>query len=241
MLEIECKRECKRWHERRYERRHGKRHGRRYGRRRGSKCERTYEGNNTGFGITDKFIVKAFEIPFIVVPSDIDEESLKLAGNPWDKAEKLALAKAQNVAEKVKAQNVAQNVEGKVQNRLILGADTIVVLDGVIFGKPKDRHEAYSMLKSLSGRYHEVITGIAVINAQNGFYKTAHEKTKVFFINITDDDIWAYISTGEPEGKAGAYAIQGKGALFIKKIEGCYTNVVGLPMVLVSSLLKEFS
>lgn len=180
-------------------------------------------------------------IPFIVVPSDIDEESLKLAGNPWDKAEKLALAKAQNVAEKVKAQNVAQNVEGKVQNRLILGADTIVVLDGVIFGKPKDRHEAYSMLKSLSGRYHEVITGIAVINAQNGFYKTAHEKTKVFFINITDDDIWAYISTGEPEGKAGAYAIQGKGALFIKKIEGCYTNVVGLPMVLVSSLLKEFS
>jgi len=172
-------------------------------------------------------LLKQWGIPFRVMPSDIDEEDLKLPGKPWEKAEKLALAKAENVAVKVK-------------NGLVLGADTIVVLDNVIFGKPKDCHEAYNMLKSLSGKYHEVITGVAIVNAGNGHYKTAHEKTKVFFISADDTDIYAYINTGESEGKAGAYAIQGKGALFVEKIEGCYTNVVGLPLVLINNLLKEF-
>ncbi len=173
-------------------------------------------------------LLEQWGIPFKVIPSDLDEESLKLPGNPWEKAEKLALEKAKSVAE-------------KVEKGLVLGADTIVVLDNKIFGKPKDHHEAYDMLKSLSGKYHEVITGVAIVNAGNGHYKTAYEKTKVFFIPATDNDICAYINTGEPEGKAGAYAIQGKGALFIEKIEGCYTNVVGLPLVLISKLIKEFS
>ncbi|HHY23891.1 MAG TPA: septum formation inhibitor Maf [Clostridiaceae bacterium] len=172
-------------------------------------------------------LLEQWGIPFRVLPSDVDEESLKLPGTPWEKAEKLALAKAKSVAL-------------KVEKGLVLGADTIVVLDNVIFGKPKDRYEAYHMLKSLSGKYHEVITGVAIVKAENGLYKTAHEKTKVFFIPATDTDIRAYINTGEPEGKAGAYAIQGKGALFIEKIEGCYSNVVGLPLVLINKLLKEF-
>lgn len=172
-------------------------------------------------------LLKQWGIPFRVLPSDIDEESLNLSGTPWEKAEKLALAKAKSVAI-------------KIENGLVLGADTIVVLDNTIFGKPKDNHDAYNMLESLSGKYHEVITGVAIVNAANDFHKTAHEKTKVFFTPVTDTDIRRYIDTGEPRGKAGAYAIQGKGALFIEKIEGCYTNVVGLPLVLINKLLKEF-
>ncbi|NSW89502.1 MAG: septum formation inhibitor Maf [Firmicutes bacterium] len=172
-------------------------------------------------------LLEQWGIPFTVIPCDLNEENIKLSGDPGEKVEKLALVKAENVAKKI----------GK---GLVIGADTIVVLDNAIFGKPKNDLDAYNMLKKLSGKCHEVLTGVAVVNSENGVYKTAHEKTKIYFTHISDMEIWTYINTGEPKDKAGAYAIQGKGALFIERIEGCYTNVVGLPLVLVKRMLKEF-
>ncbi|HOJ11434.1 MAG TPA: Maf family protein [Clostridiales bacterium] len=172
-------------------------------------------------------LLKQAGIPFLVVPGEVNEESLNLEGEPEKQAEKSALIKALDVAE-------------KFGTGLVLGADTIVVFDNQIYGKPGDKKHAYNMLKSLQGRIHHVITGIAIVDASTGVYKTAHEKTSVYFTSLNDDEIWSYINSGEPFGKAGAYAIQGKGALFVEKIDGCYTNVVGLPLLRVKKLLEEF-
>lgn len=166
-------------------------------------------------------------IPFRVQPSSVDEEKLKLKGSPGEKAMCLALAKAMDVA-------------GKIGDGLVLGADTIVVVDNEIFGKPADDREAFRMLSRLSGRDHLVITGIALVDAGKGVQKTAYETTRVFFAFLSDDEINAYIRTGEPRGKAGAYAVQGLGALLVDRIEGCYSNVVGLPLMRLRRLLEEF-
>jgi septum formation protein len=117
----------------------------------------------------------------------------------------------------------------------VLAADTIVTLDNQILGKPSDHADAARMLRLLSGRTHRVITGIALISATST--QVAVETTAVTFLPLTDDDIAAYIATGEPMDKAGAYAIQGCAARWIPRIEGDYFNVVGLPISLVSSLL----
>lgn len=172
-------------------------------------------------------LLKQWGIPFRVVSSNIDEESLQFEGDPWERAEKLALTKAINTADKVKS-------------GLILGADTIVVLNNIIYGKPNNADDAYNMLKSLRDKCHEVITGVAVVNGANGFHKTAHEVTKILFTAYDENDISNYLKTGEFEGKAGGYAIQGMGSSFVKEIQGCYTNVVGLPFITVKRLLNEF-
>jgi len=134
----------------------------------------------------------------------------------------------------------AMDVAEKVKEGLVLGADTIVVLDDTIFGKPKDDNDALKMLKGLNGREHLVITGIALVNACNGQVKSGYEVTRVLFDTLADSELIAYINSGEPEGKAGAYAIQGMGALLVKELKGCYFNVVGLPIVLLKSLLRDF-
>jgi septum formation protein len=119
---------------------------------------------------------------------------------------------------------------------LVLGADTTVVVDGEILGKPVDAGDAARMLRMLSGRTHRVITGVAVVSASRT--EVAAEVTAVKFLTLSEEEISAYVATGEPMDKAGAYAIQGRAAKWIPRIEGDYFNVVGLPLALVSSLLE---
>ena len=117
----------------------------------------------------------------------------------------------------------------------VLGADTTVALDDLILGKPESPADAARMLRLLSGRTHRVLTGVALVTATST--EVAAEVTAVQLLTLTDEEIDAYIATGEPMDKAGAYAIQGRAARWIPRIEGCYFNVVGLPIALVSSLL----
>ena len=160
---------------------------------------------------------------FRVLPVDVEEEK----GQQLDATE-LVLCNAGR-----KASAGARQSEGLPA----LGADTVVWLEGDILGKPKDIEEARFMLKRLSGRCHEVLTGIAF--AWQGKVWTAAESTKVFFAEPSSSVIDAYIATGEPLDKAGAYGIQGKAAAFIKYIEGSYSNVVGLPLYRTVELAKE--
>ena len=133
-----------------------------------------------------------------------------------------------------KGQSVVPNGTG---DDVVIAADTIVLLDNMILGKPKDREEAFEMLRNLSGRTHEVLTGVAVF--YKGKKKVAVEKTIVKFRKLTDREIQDYVKTGEPLDKAGAYGIQGRGAIFINSIEGCYNNVVGLPLTRLYTLFAE--
>lgn len=162
---------------------------------------------------------------FRVIPSDFDESLVPSELAPPEHVLYSALMKARDVA-------------ANFPDSLVIGADTIVVIDEVILGKPADDADAARMLKLLSGRTHEVYTGIAVV--QDGIERAEVECTAVNFRELTDDVISRYIASGEPMDKAGAYAIQGKGAVLIKSIAGCYPNVVGLPLYELSRLLMEF-
>ena len=120
---------------------------------------------------------------------------------------------------------------------VVIGADTIVVLDGQVYGKPDDVNDARRILHQLSGKEHQVITGIAIV--RSGKVWTDFVTTTVKFAHMTAEQIERYLATGEPMGKAGAYAIQGIGALFVEGIHGCYTNVVGLPLNKLSDVLRK--
>jgi septum formation protein len=121
-------------------------------------------------------------------------------------------------------------------NALILGADTIVLLDEEVLGKPQDAADAARMLRLLSGRSHQVITGVCLAKGRER--QRAAEVTFVRFITLSDEEIEAYVATGEPLDKAGAYAIQGRAGRWVPRIHGCYFNVVGLPLALVSSMIE---
>lgn len=153
----------------------------------------------------------------VVVPGEMPQETVR----------RLAMQKAHNVREKVD------------KSCIILAADTVVSIDDKILGKPCDEEEAYLMLKNLSGRYHQVYTGFAIIDTETGTEISDFECTKVKFKDLTKDEILAYIRSGEPMDKAGAYGIQELGALFIEGIEGDYFNVVGLPLCKLGKILKE--
>lgn len=123
---------------------------------------------------------------------------------------------------------------------IVLGADTTVVIDGMKLGKPADEEDARRMLRRLSGRWHEVLTGVAFLRkGEETRWLVSHETTRVSFASISEDEIDWYVATREPMDKAGAYAVQGRAALFIEKIEGDYWNVVGLPVRLVYRLMQE--
>jgi septum formation protein len=126
-----------------------------------------------------------------------------------------------------------------LRSLVVLGADTTVTLDTHILGKPESAEDAARMLRLLSGRTHRVVTGVALVSATR--QQVAAEVTAVQFLTLSERDIQAYIATGEPTDKAGAYAIQGRAARWIPRIEGCYFNVVGLPIALVSTLLEAHS
>ncbi|MBZ4670913.1 MAG: hypothetical protein JG769_1217 [Oscillospiraceae bacterium] len=163
-----------------------------------------------------KLIFPQFEI----FPADVDETLP--AGLPAEKC-------AEYLAEKK-----AKKVSGQFPDALVIGCDTIVVCKDKILGKPMDKDEAFNMLSFLSGKIHKVITGVCI--CFNGETKVFSEITEVEFYPLSDTEITSYIETGEPFDKAGAYGIQGKGALFVKGICGDFFNVVGLP---VSRLKKE--
>ena len=133
-----------------------------------------------------------------------------------------------------KARYAAQSVDGP---NLIIAADTLVYIDGEPVGKPRDEDDAGNMLRRLSGRTHKVYTGVALIN--DGMEITGSEETDVYFRKISDREIDAYIKTGEPMDKAGAYGAQGLGAIFIEKINGDFFNVMGLPLNRLSIMLAE--
>lgn len=138
------------------------------------------------------------------------------------------------------AQTKAQTVAKKVSAGLVLGADTVVVIGAEILGQPRDDEDARRMLQLLNGQWHEVLTGVALMRpGQKSQVLVNHETTRVRFCEISADEIDWYVSTGEPRGKAGAYAIQGRGALFIAGIQGDYFNVVGLPVRLVYEMFRQ--
>jgi septum formation protein len=144
------------------------------------------------------------------------------------------------------AQEKAVSVSRSFRHDVVLGADTLVVVDGMILGKPNAVPEAAQMLRLLSGRSHEVVTGVCLVGPLNGeratdrVVKTSSESTRVSMTDLSERDIADYVATGEPMDKAGAYAIQGIAARWIPRIEGDYSNVVGLPVALVWKMLKEF-
>lgn len=170
-------------------------------------------------------ILKTLNVNFDVIPSVCDEQVEKCS--PVDTVIKLSKNKALNVEKRIN------------DKKIIIAADTIVYCKGLILGKPKSMDDAFKMLKLLSGTSHEVITGLCIIDCRNNKILSDFEKTTVYFDELSDDDIRSYIATGEPMDKAGAYGIQGMGGLFVKKIEGCYFNVVGLPVNKLYGMLRK--
>ena len=171
-------------------------------------------------------LLKVLGLNFRVVPSDAPEDH--------------SLESDFQAIVKKNARNKGMAVAQKYPESLIISADTIVVLGRQIMGKPKTEQEAFRMLKALSGQTHEVYTGLSLIFKK--YERTALDAvcTKVRFRPLSEEEIWAYINTGEPFDKAGGYGIQGQGALLVDGIEGCYYNVVGLPLARLFTMLTEF-
>jgi len=170
-------------------------------------------------------LLQKLGVLFSVQPSDFDEKLVK-HGNPAEFARLCALGKALDVAM-------------RLQEGIVLGADTVVVLDGKVFGKPKSAVDAHRMLKRFSGKTHAVFTGIALVNAKTKERSSAVDKSKVKFKKLSKQAIGDYIASGECFGKAGAYAIQGKGAMLIEGYEGSFSNIVGLPLEKLKPMLDK--
>ncbi|MEK6794210.1 MAG: nucleoside triphosphate pyrophosphatase [Spirochaetota bacterium] len=166
-------------------------------------------------------------IEHIVYPVDVDEERYFAEPKRYRTTIRaLALAKAKAASAHCK-------------DALVIGADTVVYSQGRIYGKPSDADDARMTLRSLSGRKHIVATGVGVIDTESGVERTAVAESEVYFNRLTCADIEWYLMSGEPMERAGAYAIQGRGAVLIRKIAGSYSNIVGLPLELVVSMLRS--
>lgn len=167
-----------------------------------------------------KELLKRINVPFEVIGSDI-EETIDLNLTPDQVAQSLAFQKSSYIAK-------------KYPNAYVIGADTIVVFENKILGKPQDEDDAYKMISLLSGNTHSVLTGVSIIHGEMNI--TFHEQTEVTFWELSDKEIRSYIKSGEPFDKAGSYGIQQLGSLFVKEIKGDYFNIVGLP---ISRLYRE--
>ena len=166
---------------------------------------------------------------FQVRPADVDETRL-----PHEAAEDYVRRVA-----KAKAHAVAEPARAAAERAIVIAADTIVLADGQILGKPKDAADARRMLRLFSGKTHEVLTALCVIDIATGKELLHVEKTRVEFLKMSQEEIEGYIQTGEPFDKAGAYGIQGIAGRFATRIEGCYFNVLGLPLSRLWTTLKE--
>lgn len=169
-------------------------------------------------------LLKNLGICFSTISANIDESFLSQE-SPLNAVRRLARLKAE------------QAIPVLRKDCLLITADTIVVLDGQVMGKPRNESDAFEMLTRLSGRCHEVITAIC-IRTQEG-WEVEDETTRVYFRHLSEEEIRSYIASGEPADKAGAYGIQGRGGLLVERIEGCYFNVVGLPMSRLYLMLKK--
>jgi septum formation protein len=168
-------------------------------------------------------ILEQLGLPFDVVAPRYEE--LRRPGvEPIDLVREHALGKARSVV-------------GEAGDRPVLGVDTVVVLDGRIYGKPARAQEAEAMLEELAGRTHDVVSGLALVAP--GWEAVAHDETRVTFRPLTPRDLAAYVASGEWEGRAGGYAVQGRGASLVRRIDGDYLNVVGLPAAVLVRLLAE--
>lgn len=174
-------------------------------------------------------LLEGLGIKFDVIVSSEDESIIDKNLSPDLYACELAFLKATSVAKMISDE----------KKRILISADTVVSIDGEILGKPKNKTDAKEMLKKLSGKEHYVYTGLCVMRMKDGFATTKACKTKVKFKELTDDLIDNYINTNEPMDKAGAYGIQGKGAVMVESITGDYFNVVGLPLSMLFDVLKE--
>lgn len=163
-----------------------------------------------------EFLLKMIGLKFEIIPSNVSED-LEYNQNPRYLAEILSRKKAKKISEIHK-------------NKIIIGADTVVYLDKVIFGKPGDRNENYKMLKSLSGRTHNVVTGVSIIHKNKGIQKTFSQITKVTLRKIPNEGLINYIDNNSTLDKAGGYGIQDWFSVWVKRIDGCYYNVMGMPI-----------
>lgn len=180
-------------------------------------------------------LIHSLGLPVLIHPADVDE-AVESDWHPARIVEELALRKAEAVRTKLLAEPGGQPAGQSV----IIGSDTIVVLEGRVLGKPANPEHAIDMLLSLQGRVHEVYSGVACLGLSDGFGKIGHRMTKVRMKPMDRERIERYVATGEPLDKAGSYAIQGLGATLVESIEGDYFNVVGLPLSLLSDLLESF-
>jgi septum formation protein len=162
-------------------------------------------------------ILRGAGLPFSVLSSAVDETPMP-GETPQDLVRRLALAKAELVAARA------------IGPAIVIAADTIVALEGAILGKPRTSEDARQMLERLSGRTHSVMTGVALVRLPDVERREFVEATQVHFASISKEEIVQYLASGEPFDKAGSYAIQGLGGRFIPRIDGCYFNVVGLPL-----------
>jgi septum formation protein len=176
-----------------------------------------------------KELLARMGLSFSVLPSNAEETA--------DGMNSLSVTEQVCVLARKKAEDTASRLE---QDCLVIGADTIVVREGLILGKPQNRAHAISMLHSLQGGWHEVITGVALIDREMDYSDIAYECTRVKMAELTQCEVERYVDSGEYRDKAGGYAIQGLAAAFIPRLEGCYFNVVGLPIHLLYTMIKKY-
>jgi septum formation protein len=176
---------------------------------------------------------------FTVHPAHISEDPMG-SEDPIGYVTRLAREKAEAVYHALASPGSSvESLTGAGDELTVLGADTTVTLDNQILAKPSDPADAARMLRQLSGRTHHVITGVAVVTGCST--EIAAEVTAVRFLTLSDEEIESYVATGEPMDKAGAYGIQGRAARWIPRVQGCYFNVVGLPLALVSTMLASIN
>jgi len=173
-----------------------------------------------------KEILERYNLFPLIVKSNISEK-INIGEYPIQIAMSLAFQKAMDVSR-------------KYENKIVIGADTIVVLNNEILGKPKDKNDAINMLSMLNNKTHHVITGISVIKGDEGVKLIDYEITKVKFRKNSTERILRYVETKEPLDKAGAYGIQGLGGILVENIDGCYSNVVGLPLTKIDQILVKY-
>jgi septum formation protein len=176
-------------------------------------------------------LIAILGLPVKIIPSRVQEDTPD-HWSPSQIVEGLSKRKADAVKDKLS--------ESTDFSSIVVGSDTIVVLNGKVMGKPRDASEAEQMLQELAGEVHEVYTGITCIRISDAKTVTSHRVTKVRMRNLSSTQISRYVSTGESMDKAGAYGIQGIGSLLIESIDGCYFNVVGLPLSLLAVILEQF-
>jgi septum formation protein len=168
-------------------------------------------------------ILRTLGISFAIVPPDVDESKLK------DESAREYVLRV--------SMDKAQKVGRHFPDRWVIAADTVVVYKGRILGKPENERDAFNMLSMLRGKWHKVITGYCVLNVSRKIVCHDAVETKVFVKDLSDEEIKRYIKTSEPLGKAGSYAVQGRGGFMVKEIKGSYSNVVGLPVCEVAEVL----